>query len=40
MAGLGGLHRVNREGADGVDSELNHFVVSHGVFPSRFEWRL
>ena len=31
MAGLGGLDRVNRERADCVDGELNHFVVVHGV---------
>jgi hypothetical protein len=34
MAGLGGLHRVNREGADSIDRELNHFVVSHGILLS------
>ena len=34
MAGLGGLDRVNRERADCVDGELNHFVVVHGVLLS------
>src|SRR5262245_14301535 len=34
MSGLGGLHCIDREGADGVDGKLNHFVVIHAVFLS------
>ena len=32
VSGLGLLDRVDREGADGVDRQLNHLLVGHGLF--------
>ena len=34
VSGLGLLDRVYGEGADGVDRQLNHFIVAHGLFLS------
>src|SRR5262245_15820383 len=31
VSGLGLLHRVYREGANSIDSQLNSFIVCHGL---------
>src|SRR5262249_27684986 len=33
VSGLGLLHRIYREGANSIDSQLNSFIICHGTSP-------